>query len=161
MVKAGQVLFTLITKESNAIGNSINNLDPNFKFSGTNYIKASLSGYVSELDHQAGDYVQDGEQLAVITNINSFVFVMNVPYEDRQYVNNNKEVELVLPGDERMQGKVQTSLPFMDSVSQTQEVAIKVNTSRQIPQNLVAKVRILKTSKSVCDCVAGGSYSLR
>ena len=148
MVKAGQVLFTLITKESNAIGNSINNLDPNFKFSGINYIKASLSGYVSELDHQAGDYVQDGEQLAVVTNVNSFVFIMNVPYEDRQYVNNNKEVELVLPGDERIQGIIQTSMPFMDSVSQTQEVAIKVNTSRQIPQNLVAKVRILKISKS-------------
>ena len=45
-------------------------------------------------------------------------------------------------------GTVQTSMPFMDSVSQTQSVAIKVNTPQQIPQNLVAKVRIIKVQKA-------------
>ncbi|MEP6947887.1 MAG: efflux RND transporter periplasmic adaptor subunit [Ginsengibacter sp.] len=146
-VKAGQVLFTLKTKESDAIGNTINNLDPGFKFSGINSIRAGAGGYISELDHQAGDYVQDGEQLAVISNVNSFVFMMEVPYEYRQYVINNKQVELILPDGERIPGIIQTSLPFMDSVSQTQAVAIKVNSPQQIPQNLVAKVRIVKISK--------------
>jgi Membrane-fusion protein len=64
-VNAGQAMFTLKTKESDAIGNTINKLDPGFRFSGVNIIRASSGGYVSELDHQAGDYVQDGEQLAV------------------------------------------------------------------------------------------------
>jgi multidrug efflux pump subunit AcrA (membrane-fusion protein) len=146
-VKTGQVLFTLKTKESDAIGNTINNLDPGFKFSGINSIRAGAGGYISELNHQAGDYVQDGEQLAVISNVNSFVFVMEVPYEYRQYVINSKQVELTLPDGERIPGTIQTSLPFMDSASQTQQVAIKVNSPRQIPQNLVAKARIVKISK--------------
>lgn len=146
-VKAGQVLFTLKTKESDAIGNTINNLDPGFKFSGINSIKAGAEGYISELDHQAGDYVQDGEQLAVISNVNSFVFVMEVPFEYRQYVISSKQAELILPDGERISGTIQASLPFMDSISQTQAVAIKVNSPQQIPQNLVAKVRIVKTSK--------------
>src|SRR5437868_2672351 len=115
-VKAGQVLFTLKTKESGAIGNTINKLDPGFKFSGINTVRAAQGGYVSELNHQAGDYVQDGEQLAVISNVNSFAFVMNVPYENRQYVVNGKDVDVVLPDDERVKGIVQTSMPFMDSV---------------------------------------------
>lgn len=147
-VNPGQTLFTLKTKESDAIGNTINNLDKRFRFSGVNYIKASTSGYITELNHQAGDYVQDGEQLAVISNMNSFVFVMDVPFEDRQYVTNNKQVELTLPDGERILGSIQTSLPFMDSASQTQAVAIKINTRQQIPQNLVAKVKIIKTAKA-------------
>ena len=147
-VNPGQQMFTLKTKESDAIGNTINKLDPSFRFSGVNVIKASSGGYVSELDHQAGDYVQDGEQLAVISNVNSFVFVMDVPYEYKQYITNNKQAELTLPDGTRLLGTVQTSMPFMDSLSQTQAVAIRVNAPKQIPQNLVARVKIIKTSKA-------------
>lgn len=147
-VNPGQTLFTLKTKESDAIGNTINNLDPKFRFSGVNYVKASASGYITELNHQAGDYVQDGEQLAVISNMNSFVFVMNVPFEDKQYLAGNKQLELTLPDGERILGTIQTSMPFMDSASQTQAVAIKVNALKPIPQNLVAKVKIIKSSKA-------------
>lgn len=147
-VNAGQVLFTLKTKESDAIGNTINRLDPSFRFSGVNVVRAGAGGYVSELDHQAGDYVQDGEQLAVISNLGSFVFVMNVPYEYKQFVSNNKQVELTLPDGVRLLGTVQTSMPFMDSVSQTQSVAIKVHSPQPIPQNLVARVKVITSSKA-------------
>lgn len=147
-VNAGQAMFVLKTKEADAIGNTINKLDKSFRFSGVNVIRASSSGYVSELNHQAGDYVQDGEQLAVISNINSFVFLMDVPYEYKQYVTDNKQVEVTLPDGTRLLGTVQTSLPFMDSLSQTQAVAIRVAAPHQIPQNLVARVKIIKTSKA-------------
>jgi multidrug efflux pump subunit AcrA (membrane-fusion protein) len=147
-VNPGQALFTLKTKESDALGNTINKLDPSFRFSGINIIRASTGGYISELNHQVGDYVQDGEQLAAISNINSFVFVMNVPYEYKQYVSNNKQVQLTLPDGTRILGTVQTSMPFMDSVSQTQSVAIRVHAPQQIPQNLVAKVKVVTVSKA-------------
>lgn len=147
-VNAGQAMFTLKTKESDAIGNTINKLDPHFRFSGVNIINASTGGFVSELNHQAGDYVQDGEQLAVISNTNSFVFVMDVPYEYKQYVTNNKEAELTLPDGTRILGTIVSSMPFMDSASQTQAVAIRVHSPLQIPQNLLAKVKIIKTSKA-------------
>ena len=147
-VNPGQGMFTLKTKEADAIGNTINKLDPGFRFSGVNVISASSGGYVSELNHQAGDYVQDGEQLAVISNVNSFVFIMDVPYEYKQYITDNKEAELTLPDGTRLLGIVQTSMPFMDSLSQTQAVAIRIHSPQQIPQNLVARVKIVKTSKA-------------
>ena len=147
-VSASQTMFILKTKESDAIGNTINKLDPHFKFSGVNIIRAGAAGFVSELNHQVGDYVQDGEQLAVISNLNSFVFLMDVPYEYKQYIVNNKPAELTLPDGTRVMGVVQTSMPFIDSASQTQSVAIKVNAPQQIPQNLVAKVKIIKSSKA-------------
>ena len=73
-VNRGQVLFTIKTKEAQSIGNAVNQLDSNFKFSGTNAIKAGEKGFITQLNHQAGDYVQDGEQLAIVSDINSFLF---------------------------------------------------------------------------------------
>ncbi len=147
-VNRGEVLFVLKTKEAEAIGNAVNQLNPNFKFSGTNLIRAGASGYVTELNHQAGDYVQDGEQLAAINDSKSFVFVMNVPYEYKPYVTIGKQVALTLPDGERLLGTVQSSLPMVDSVSQTQAISLKVNSPHSIPVNLVAKVKIIKVSKA-------------
>jgi biotin carboxyl carrier protein len=147
-VNNGQALFVLKTKEAEAIGNSVNHLNPDFKFSGVNTIPANTHGFIAELNHQEGDYVQDGEQLAVISDSKSFVFVMNVPYEERAYVSVGKQVEVTLPDGERLQGMVQSTMPMMDSSSQTQSVALRVNFPHTIPQNLVAKVKIVKIAKA-------------
>ncbi|MFI5187663.1 MAG: biotin/lipoyl-binding protein, partial [Chitinophagales bacterium] len=85
-VSEGQILFVIKTKEAESLGNTINKLDSSFHFSGVSNIMASEGGYITELPHQAGDYVQDGEQLAVISNSKSFGFILNLPYELRRYV---------------------------------------------------------------------------
>ncbi|HXS58100.1 MAG TPA: efflux RND transporter periplasmic adaptor subunit [Hanamia sp.] len=147
-VNRGQTLFVLKTKEATAIGNAVNQLNPEFKFSGINVIKAGASGYVSEVNHQSGDYVQDGEQLAVINDAKSFVFVMNVPYEYKQYVSIGKQVQLTLPDGERILTTVKSSLPMVDSVSQTQAVSLSIHSGHSIPVNLVAKAKIVKVMKT-------------
>ena len=145
---AGKILFVLKTKEAESLGNTINKLDSTFNFSGTIRIAAPQSGYVTQLDHQAGDYVQDGEQLAVISNTQSFGFVLNIPYELRKYVTLNKSVEVILPDGTYMKGVVTSFMPAIDSVSQTQQVLIKVPSSSSIPENLIAKIRILKDRRT-------------
>ena len=146
-VHRGEVLFVLKTKEAKAIGNAVNQLDSNFNFSGVNLIRADVSGYVVQINHQAGDYVQDGEQLAVINDSKSFVFVMNVPYEYKQYISVGKQIQITLPDSERLLARVKPSLPIVDSASQTQQVSLGVNSPHPIPVNLVAKVKIIKVSK--------------
>ena len=147
-VNRGKTLFVLKTKEAEAIGNAVNKLNPDFKFSGTNTISANATGYVTELNHQQGDYVQDGEQLAVMSDAKSFVFVMNVPYEDKPYVSIGKSVEVILPDEERLQGTISSAMPMIDSVSQTQSFSVRVNSTHSIPQNLVVKIKIIKVSKT-------------
>ncbi|MEO8762734.1 MAG: efflux RND transporter periplasmic adaptor subunit [Ginsengibacter sp.] len=156
-VKAGQALFSLRTKESEAIGNSVNKLNPDFKFSGVNTISAKNAGFIAELNHQEGDYVQDGEQLAVISDLQSFAFVMNVPYEDMPYILIGKSVEIILPGEVHVAGKITASMPMMDSVSQTQSFLIKANNLHNIPQNLVATIKLLKVAKAVAATLPKGS----
>ncbi|KAA5534526.1 HlyD family efflux transporter periplasmic adaptor subunit [Taibaiella lutea] len=143
----GQVLFTVTTKEAQSLGNTLNKIDSSFRFNGTNSIRAGGNGYVTQLDHQTGDYVQDGEQLAVISNQNSFAFVMNAPYELHTLISRQKEVSVVLPDGESIQGKITSAMPQMDSASQTERLVIKVSADHSIPENLIAKVRLLKNGK--------------
>ena len=146
-VRGGQVLFTLQTKEAQSIGNTINNLDPSFKFTGSNTIHANGAGFISEINHQAGDYVQDGEQLAVITDTKSFVFLLDLPYEMHAYIKGKRSLMLLLPDGEKLPAVVSESIPVMDSASQTQRFILKVNTTKPIPENLIAKVQISKAHK--------------
>ncbi|MBS1598894.1 MAG: HlyD family efflux transporter periplasmic adaptor subunit [Bacteroidetes bacterium] len=147
-VNSGKILFTIETKESQVIGNSISSLDTSFRFSGVNTIKASVTGFITQLDHQPGDYVQDGDQLAVVSDMNSFAFLLNLPYELRPFVLNKKTVNLTLPDGTHLQGNIASVMPTVDSLSQTQPVVIKVSSQNPIPQNLIAKVNVIKTIRN-------------
>ena len=153
-VNNGKTLFTLETKESAVIGETISSLDSSFKFSGLITIQAKGHGYITQLNHQPGDYVQDGEQVAIISDQNSFVFILNMPYEDRNIVLANKTVFLSLPDGTRLTGTIGTVFPNVDSLTQTQGVTIRVNQSHPIPQNLIAKVHILRNAKKETQTVA-------
>lgn len=143
MVSSQQTVFTLITKEAQSIGNTINLLDTSFKFSGAIRIKAGTSGYVSQVNHQKGEYVQEGEQLAVINDISSFVFILNLPYELRPYVIGKSNVQLILPDGKLLNAAISNAMPVVDSASQTLNVVLKVN-EKNLPINLIAKVRVQK-----------------
>ncbi|GAC1419365.1 MAG: hypothetical protein NVSMB67_09390 [Flavisolibacter sp.] len=147
-VSVGQHLFSLKTKEAISLGNTINKLDPSFHFSGTVEISSPQSGYITQLLHQKGDYVQDGEQLAVISDSKSFGFILNVPYELNKYVSLNKNVDVLLPDGTKLKGLVASFMPTIDSVSQTQRALVKILGGKQIPENLIAKVRIVKSEKN-------------
>ncbi|HTE07457.1 MAG TPA: HlyD family efflux transporter periplasmic adaptor subunit [Flavitalea sp.] len=148
MVHAGQVAFVLRTREASALGDTITNLDTSFHFSGLVNIRASAAGYIQQLNYQVGDYVQDGEQLAVLSDQKSFGFILNLPYELRRYVKTGKNLELELPDGTKLNGTVASLLPNIDSASQTLGVLIKTASAASIPQNLIAKVRILKSERT-------------
>jgi len=147
MVSSQQRVFVLKTKEAQSIGNAINALDSTFKFFGIINIKAGTTGYISEINHEPGDYVQEGEQLAIINDVNSFVFILNLPYELRQYVINKDFVELLLPDGKKMMARISSAMPIVDSASQTQNIILKVN-EKNLPINLIGKVRVIKTEKT-------------
>jgi len=146
LVSAGQNVFVLITKEAKSIGNDINRLDSSFKFTGTIHVKSGITGYVSEISHQVGDYVQEGEQLAAVNDVRSFVFILNLPYELRPYVLNKQTVDLLLPDGKTLVGRIASVMPVVDSVSQTQNIVLKVN-EKNLPSNLIAKVKVEKTAR--------------
>lgn len=143
-VKEGQSLFVVKTKEAQSIGEDVNKLDPGFHFSGVNNLKAGSSGYITQLNHQKGDYVQDGELLAVISDANSFAFILNLPYDLKKNITFGGNVPVTLPDGVQLTGILAGEMPTVDPVSQTQNIIIKIQGNKNIPENLVAKVRIVK-----------------
>jgi multidrug efflux pump subunit AcrA (membrane-fusion protein) len=145
-VGRGQLLFSLITKEARSIGNTVNKLDPNFKFSGVSALRAGGQGIIVQVNHQKGDYVQDGEAMATISNRNSLVFLLDLPYELNQIITANKNLNIILPDGVILPGVVSGTMPSVDSLAQTQRYIIKVNAKKDIPEGLIAKVRLSKSS---------------
>ena len=147
-VTKGEILYTVKTKEAESIGNTISILDSTLKFTGINKIPAVASGFISQVNHQAGDYVQEGESLALITDTRSFVFLLDMPYELRLYVMNKKSLEMILPDGEKLNGVISGTMPGMDPASQTQKIILKVNAPHFLPENLIAKVKVIKSEKN-------------
>lgn len=147
-VTKGQELFVLKTKEAQSLGNTINELDSSLHFDGVIRIKSPGTGYISQLNYRSGDYVQDGEQMAVITDTKSFVFILDLPYELKPYLLGNRQLQLKLADGSVLNGHVDMAMPTVDAVSQTQSYIIKVNTDQHIPENLIAKVTLVKKAKS-------------
>jgi len=117
-------------------------------FEGLLHIKSPGTGYITQLNYRAGDYVQDGESLATITDTKSFVFLLDLPYELKPFLPNNHSLQLKLPDGTVLSGQVASAMPTVDPVSQTQNYIIKVNTDKQIPENLIAKVSLVKRAKN-------------
>jgi multidrug efflux pump subunit AcrA (membrane-fusion protein) len=142
-VNRGQNLFTIQTKESRALGNTINRLDASFRFSGTTAIQSPSSGFVQQLNHQVGDYVQDGEILAVISDENSFGFVLNLPYEYNQLIQLGKTLDVHLPDGRKLQGTISKIMPTVTTTMQTEQILVKV-AEKNIPENLIATIYLTK-----------------
>lgn len=140
-----QLMFTIKTREATALQNA--GIDSLMKFSGIINIKSQKAGVITSLTHQRGDYVLDGDELAVISDRSSLVFLLQVPFEMNSFVKVGRDVEIVLPGDSVLKGKIIGSLPQVDAVSQTQQFVVQAQTNEQLPENLIAKVRIVKAIK--------------
>jgi multidrug efflux pump subunit AcrA (membrane-fusion protein) len=148
-VTKGQMVFQIRSKEANTLGNMINKVDTTFRFKGITTIKAPGNGFITQLAYQAGDYVQDGESLATISDMNSLVFLLDLPFELTSFLPNNKHVRLTLPDGRQIQGTVSSPLPFVDPASQTQGYIIRmVNGELSLPENLVAKVNFIQKTKT-------------
>jgi hypothetical protein len=118
------------------------------RFSGLVHIKSPASGYITELSCQAGDYVQDSEVLTTVSDMTSLVFLLDLPYELNGWLDENKTVDLTLPDGRKFKGTLDSSLPFVDPESQTQSYIIRIPGISAVPENLVAAVQFIRSSKS-------------
>lgn len=147
-ITKGENLFVVRTKEAENLGNTMNKLDSTLKFKGLIKISSPGNGFVTKLDYQADDYVQDGETLAEVSDLNSLVFLLELPYELKPYLPKNKQVVLNLPDGQKLTVTITKPMPIVDPVSQTQPYIIKVSQAIVIPENLIAKVLFIKNQKN-------------
>ncbi|MBK6912897.1 MAG: HlyD family efflux transporter periplasmic adaptor subunit [Ignavibacteriales bacterium] len=140
-VNAGDIVFTVITKEAYAADSLRVKLSDEI-FSGVVNIKSKTSGILTELNYNVGDFVSDGEQLAVISNPHSLAVLLNVPYQHISKIKLKSSCVLIFPNGKQITGIISKSLPSVDPVSQTQTFLIDFADGKDIPANLNLEVKI-------------------
>jgi multidrug efflux pump subunit AcrA (membrane-fusion protein) len=145
-VQAGKPLYYIRTKEADAL-KQFHASDTSFHFSGLIEIKATVSGIVTEVNKFPGDYTGEGDALTTIARENSFVFLLNVPFEIKKYASVGTACMVILPDSTSLGGTVTSQLSTVDLASQTQLCEVKVASRQNLPENLVASVLLVKNTK--------------
>ena len=140
-VKIGEPLFLIRTKESAAsdsmlikIGNEI--------FKGTVTVNGQVNGVLTELNFYTGDYISEGEQIAIVSNPSSLRINLNVPYQYSSKVNRNSICDVHLPNGKTLKAGIEKILPSVDPASQTQTFILKIYERDILPENLNVSVMI-------------------
>ena len=141
-VGSGNLLMKLQTKESRALGNALDSVSGGLNLSGIWSVKADAKGFVSEVSHQVGDYVPEGEPLVTIVQQHSLAFVLNLPFEWRNLVQAGMPIELTLADGSEVQGRAVHPLPQGNSGAQTITWLVAVSPTKFIPAGIQAVARI-------------------
>jgi len=140
-VEVGDTLFVIKTRESYA-SDSLSVLIGDDLFKGGIAITSQVKGILTELDYHNGDYVNDGEQLAIISKPSSLFINLNVPYQYTERIKVNSECEIILPDGNKLTATVTKIIPSVDLNSQTQRYLLKLNKQANVPENLNVNAKI-------------------
>ena len=151
-VKAGTPLFYIRTKEAEALG-KFRQSDSTLNIKGLIVIKAPESGVLTEVNKFANDYTTDGDVLAVIAQQSSLVFLLNVPFELRQFAAIGTSCTVLLTDSTQLIGRISKQLPTIDPVSQTMPCEINLSSKQPLPENLIATVLLVVNQKKSAQVV--------
>ncbi len=147
IVKIGQPLYAVKTKEGDALS-KFSSIDSSLNFKSKLSIGSPVTGVIIEATKQTNDYVADGEQLCVVASQASFVFILNVPFEQNKYAVVGKKCSILLPDSTLLAGIISGKLSTVDPVSQTQSFIVKSSTTVILPENLSVLVQVIKNSRA-------------
>ena len=147
-VVKGKRLFSIKTKEAIALGNVVNKLDSNLHFGNAVSITSSSNGFITAINVEKGNYVQEGDILAIINDLNNYGVVINIPFELKKYISINQSLTIYLPDGTSISATVKQFIPSVDAASQMQSIFLKINSNEVLPENLIVSVRIPKSKKA-------------
>lgn len=129
VVRAGQTLFSLQSKEQMALGDNREAIA----------VRAKRSGIVIDVNQQAGDYVAEGVTLCTIVERGSMAFELNLPYEQRRYAKTGGTCTIELPDGSRLKAAINRPLLTMNEPSQTWKIVATAANTPLLPEGLTVK----------------------
>lgn len=143
-ISTDQLLFTIKTREAMALDRK-SQIDSSLSFKGVINIVSHQEGVINSISYQKGDFVQEGDEMAVVSEQNSLVFIMDVPFELDNYVERNRNCRVILPDGREIDANISRKLPDMDIQSQTIRYVVKPLSPDRLPGNLIASVNLIKS----------------
>lgn len=145
-ISSDQLLFTIRTRESMALDKKTS-ADSSLNFKGIINIFSHKEGVINSIAYQKGDFVQEGDELAVVSEQSSFVFILDVPIELDRYIERNRKCMITLPDNRNIDATITRKLSEMDMQSQTVRYIVKPLSSEKFPANLIASINIVKSTR--------------
>jgi multidrug efflux pump subunit AcrA (membrane-fusion protein) len=147
-VKAGDLLFQIKTKESAADDSLAPSLGSP-RFQGPVDFLARSNGVMTALYYHMGDFVSEGEEIAIISNPSSLCITLNVPYQYVSGIRVQDPCEIFLPDGKKLKAAIRRKIPSVDPVSQTQTFLLGLDGKPALPENLNVVARVaLRTVKN-------------
>jgi len=144
-VKKNDVLFEIQTKENKALENT-NTFTGNI---GIIKVAASSSGVINELNiSETGGYVVEGGSLCSIVENGDLMVQINVPFQFNSKLRVGTKCKIFLSDNTSSDGVIYKILPTINEANQTQNVLIKPNTNRQLPESLNLTVQFVNVKHS-------------
>lgn len=141
-ISAGALFCNIKTKEQDALKN-IDSREPSLRqFQTPLSVVSGASGILTSVNYSKGDFVNEGDVLATVTDPASLVLVVNVPYENHASVYPGKGCTVKFPDGKTIDAFIQEEVPFVDSASQTQSFLIRFPGNSLLPENMNLIVRI-------------------
>lgn len=139
-VQRGGTFATVRTKEQNALADAVKIDSSLAQFVKPLRITSNASGIITTLNVVKGDYVAEGDVLAVIAQPKTLVVKVNVPFSEKNDMEVGTPCQIMIPGQNTIQAQVTSRLPVIDPVNQTQAFLIALPNS-QLPERLNVNVR--------------------
>ena len=141
-ISSGTLFCAIATKEQDALKN-VDSKEPDIKqFQKPLNVFANASGIFTAVNYSKGDFVNEGDILATITDPSSMVLVVNVPYEYHQLVYVGKNCSVKFPDGKVILAAIQEEVPIVDPTSQTQSFLIRFPGNQLLPENMNLIVHI-------------------
>jgi multidrug efflux pump subunit AcrA (membrane-fusion protein) len=148
-VKAGEPLFLMRTKEASA-NDSLGIKLGNAAFGGSVSIPAKTDGVLTEVNFHVGDFVNEGESIATVSNPSSLRIALDAPFQYASILKRGETVKLFLPDGTVMNASIQRAIPSVDPGSQTQKYLLRTQDGAMLPENLNLNVRLpVRTARRV------------
>lgn len=135
-VSAGQLLYTLETKEHRAINADEELKKTDLAGMGILNVKAPASGVLLTLEQRQGDFVSEGSTLCTIARSDKIGFRLSVPYEFNRYVANGTGCTVELPDGTQIPARIAENLSTAVITSQTQTYLVKPMKPVALPEGL-------------------------
>ncbi len=146
-ISAGTLFCRIRTKEQQALKGFDSKETSLEQFQTPLDVHSNVSGIITAVNFSKGDFVNEGDIIATVTDPSSMVLVIDVPLEYRNYVGTGKNCLIKFPDGKVLRSVIQEVLPFVDSVSQTQQCIIRFPQNRSIPENMNLVVHIPVSQK--------------
>ncbi|AVR45071.1 hypothetical protein C7S20_07195 [Christiangramia fulva] len=142
LVKKGQAFASIRTKEQDALSEAVKIDSSLSKFTKPMTVRNNASGVISKLNVVTNDYVAEGDRLATISQPNTLVVQVNVPFEYTNLVKVGTPCEIIINGHEKIDAEISSVLTSIDSLGQSQHYLVKLQ-NQNIPENLNVQVKIV------------------